>query len=44
MTLGGAATVTAAWSGLTAGQRYLGVIEYTDGTTTVGTTNLLVVA
>ncbi|SNT61109.1 PA domain-containing protein [Asanoa hainanensis] len=44
VTLAGAATVTAAWSGLTPGQRYLGVLEYTDGTTTVGSTNLLVVA
>ncbi|WP_090791979.1 S8 family peptidase [Asanoa ishikariensis] len=44
VTAGGAASVTAAWSGLTPGQRYLGVIEYTDGTTTVGSTNLFVVA
>ncbi|GIF70574.1 hypothetical protein Asi02nite_00920 [Asanoa siamensis] len=44
VTVGGSATVTAAWNGLTAGQRYLGVIEYTDGTTTLGRTNLMVVA
>ncbi|MDG4822722.1 S8 family peptidase [Asanoa sp. WMMD1127] len=44
VTVGGAATVTASWSGLSAGQRYLGVVEYTDGTTILGTTNLLVVA
>ncbi|MEV4618110.1 S8 family peptidase [Asanoa sp. NPDC049573] len=42
VTVGAAATVTAAWSGLTAGQRYLGVVEYSDGTTTLGTTNLFV--
>ena len=42
VTVGGAATVTAAWTGLTPGTRYLGVIEYSDGTTTLGTTNLLV--
>ncbi|HEV7710615.1 MAG TPA: S8 family serine peptidase, partial [Asanoa sp.] len=42
VTVGGTATVTAAWSGLTAGQRYLGVIEYSDGTNTVGSTNLFV--
>lgn len=31
-------TLTAAWSGLTAGQRYLGRIAYSDGTTTAGGT------
>ncbi|WP_239090558.1 S8 family peptidase [Asanoa iriomotensis] len=44
VSVGSTATVTAAWNGLTAGQRYLGVIEYTDGTTTLGSTNLMVVA
>ena len=32
------ATVTAGWSGLTAGTRYLGVIDYGDGTSTIGAT------
>lgn len=32
------ATVTAAWSGLTAGERYLGRISYGDGTATAGGT------
>jgi subtilisin family serine protease len=31
-------TLTASWSGLTAGQRYLGRIAYSDGTTTAGGT------
>ena len=31
-------TVTAAWSGLTAGTRYLGRISYGDGTATAGGT------
>jgi hypothetical protein len=42
VTLGGAATVTASWSGLTAGTGYLGVIEYSDGTNQVGSTILSV--
>jgi len=32
VTVGGAATVTVAWNGLSASQHYLGVIEYGDGT------------
>ncbi|HEX3264392.1 MAG TPA: S8 family serine peptidase [Candidatus Limnocylindrales bacterium] len=32
------ATVTASWSGLTAGTRYLGTIDFGDGTNTIGTT------
>lgn len=43
-TVGGTVTVTAAWSGLTAGQRYLGVVEFGDGTQTVGSTVLAVTA
>ncbi|WP_246001727.1 S8 family peptidase [Allorhizocola rhizosphaerae] len=38
VTLGGSATVTVAWNGLTAGVRYLGVIAFGDGTSTVGRT------
>jgi subtilisin family serine protease len=44
VTLGTAATVTAAWTGLTAGSRYLGLIAYSDGTTRIGQTILSVVA
>jgi subtilisin family serine protease len=32
------ATVTAGWSGLTAGTRYLGVIDFSDGTNAIGST------
>jgi hypothetical protein len=38
VTTGGATTVTFAWSGLAAGSRYLGIVSYSDGTTTVGRT------
>jgi ABC-type molybdate transport system substrate-binding protein len=38
VTAGTAASVTAAWSGLTAGSRYLGRISYGDGTNTAGGT------
>ena len=38
VTLGGAATVTVAWSGLAAGGHYLGIVEYGDGTQKVGDT------
>jgi subtilisin family serine protease len=38
VTAGTPATVTATWSGLTAGQRYLGRISYGDGTATAGGT------
>ena len=38
VTAGAAASVTAAWSGLTAGSRYLGRISYGDGSTTAGGT------
>ena len=37
-TAGTAASVTAAWSGLTAGSRYLGRISYGDGSNTAGGT------
>ncbi len=32
------ATVTASWSGLISGERYLGVIDFGNGTTTIGST------
>jgi len=35
-------TVTATWSGLTAGVRYLGVVSYGDGTNEIGNTTLAV--
>lgn len=38
VTLGGAASVTASWTGLTAGNHYLGVVGYGDGTNSVGST------
>ncbi len=38
VTTGVPATVTVGWSGLTAGTRYLGQIQYTDGTSTIGNT------
>jgi subtilisin family serine protease len=38
VTLGGSATVTASWSGLTAGRHYLGIVEYSDGTTVLDQT------
>lgn len=38
VTLGKPATVTAAWTGLTAGTRYLGLVEYSDGTNPLGAT------
>jgi len=38
VTAGTPVTVTAAWTGLTAGQRYLGRISYGDGTATAGGT------
>ena len=37
-TAGTPVTLTAAWSGLTAGTRYLGRISYGDGTATAGGT------
>ena len=33
-----AATVTLSWSGLAADTRYLGEVEYTDGTDSIGST------
>jgi hypothetical protein len=33
-----AATVNAGWSGLTAGTRYLGVVDFDDGTNAIGST------
>ena len=38
VTTGQAATVTVGWSGLAAGRRYLGLVEYGDGGQTVGST------
>jgi hypothetical protein len=38
VTTGQSATVTVGWSGLDAGRRYLGVVEYGDGSQTVGST------
>ena len=32
------ATVTVGWSGLTSGTRYLGVVDYTDGSSAIGST------
>ncbi len=42
VTIGGAATVTAGWSGLAAGSRYLGVVEFSDGTAALGSTTVSV--
>jgi subtilisin family serine protease len=39
-TIGGTGTVTVAWSGLEAGKRYFGRIQYNDGTTIHATTIL----
>lgn len=44
VTLGTPAKVTAAWTGLTAGTRYLGLIAYSDGTARIGQTVMSVVA
>ena len=38
VTLANTATVTAGWSGLTPGTSYLGVIDFGDGTNTIGST------
>jgi Fibronectin type-III domain len=38
VTTGVPATVTVGWSGLTAGTRYLGVVDYTDGSAPIGST------
>ena len=38
VTTGAAAAVTLTWNGLTSGTRYLGVIAFGDGTTTVART------
>jgi hypothetical protein len=38
VTTGVPATVTLNWSGLTAGSRYLGVVTYGDGVSTLGRT------
>jgi subtilisin family serine protease len=37
-TVGGTADVTASWSGLTAGTKYLGRIAYSDGSSEIGST------
>lgn len=44
VTAGTPVTVTAAWSGLTAGTRYLGRISYGDGSATAGGTYVLITA
>ncbi|GAA1638147.1 S8 family peptidase [Actinoplanes couchii] len=44
VTVGSPVTVTAGWTGLTAGVRYLGVVGYGDGTTRIGQTVLSVIA
>jgi subtilisin family serine protease len=38
VTLAGTASVTVAWSGLTAGQHYLGMVVYGNGSATIGRT------
>ncbi|MDQ2914059.1 MAG: S8 family serine peptidase [Chloroflexota bacterium] len=38
VTIGATASVTATWTGLTAGTKYLGWINYSDGTSSVGRT------
>jgi hypothetical protein len=38
VTSGQPATVTANWSGLAAATRYLGALQYSDGTSTIGRT------
>jgi hypothetical protein len=40
--LGGLATVTASWSGLAAGEKYLGAVTYSDGTDLIGLTRVVV--
>jgi len=42
VTVGGAATVTVSWTGLTSGVRYLGKLTYGDGTSAIGSSYLLV--
>jgi hypothetical protein len=37
-TVGGTADVTASWTGLTAGTKYLGRIRYSSGATEIGST------
>lgn len=44
VTVGKAATVTAAWTGLASGSRYLGVIAYGDGSAQLGQTVVRVTA
>jgi hypothetical protein len=44
VTNGAATTVTASWSGLTAGTRYLGLVAYGDGTNRIGQTIISVTA
>jgi hypothetical protein len=38
VSVGSSVTVTASWTGLTAGSRYLGVVKYSDGTSSLGQT------
>jgi hypothetical protein len=44
VTVGAVKPVTATWSGLTAGKKYLGVVEYGNGTTALDQTVILVQA
>jgi hypothetical protein len=44
VTTGGDATLTVAWNGLTVGSRYLGVIEFGNGTATIARTIVAVAA
>ncbi|WP_250004998.1 S8 family peptidase [Actinoplanes sp. M2I2] len=44
VTRGEPATVTASWTGLTAGSRYLGLVAYGDGTARIGQTILQITA
>jgi hypothetical protein len=41
-TVGGTADITVSWSGLTAGTKYLGRISYTDGSSEIGSTVVVV--
>ncbi|HEX6681547.1 MAG TPA: S8 family peptidase [Candidatus Limnocylindrales bacterium] len=38
VTIAGRTSITLAWSGLTAGNRYLGIVSYTDGSAAIGRT------
>jgi subtilisin family serine protease len=42
VTVGGTATITASWTGLDPAHRYLGLVEYSDATSVVGSTTVSV--